>query len=208
MQIIDLIGQRFTRLTVVSRAPNKSEKDTNARWNCVCDCGNTCIAYGQDLRREKFKSCGCLQAENRLKHGMHRTRTYRMWLGMRQRCENPKASKYENYGGRGIRVCDRWLDFTAFYADMGEAPEHHSLDRIDGNGNYEPGNCRWATVAQQNRNKRTNVAVTIGGSTKVMQDWCIHYGIKRKTVDRRIRDGWNVVAAITTPVHQNEPKKG
>ena len=202
MRIIDLTGQRFTRLVVTGRAPNKSEKDTNARWHCKCDCGRMCIAYGQDLRREKFKSCGCLNAERIYKHGQSRTKTYRTWLTMRQRCENPKNAAYGQYGGAGIVVHESWKLFENFHADMGDAPStRHTIDRIDGTKGYEPGNCRWATYAEQNRNLKSNVIVEIDGVSMVLQDWCKRYSINRNTVQTRIRNGWDIVDAITTPIN-------
>lgn len=202
MRIIDLTGQRFSRLVVVGRAPNKSEKDTNARWHCRCDCGRMCIAYGQDLRREKFKSCGCLNAERIYKHGQSRTKEYRTWLTMRQRCENPNNGAYGQYGGAGVTVCERWMSYEAFREDMGPAPSlRHTIDRIDGTKGYEPGNCRWATYAEQNRNLKSNVVVEINGVRKVLADWCKHYGIKRNTVNTRIRNGWDAETAIKTPLN-------
>lgn len=209
MKIIDLIGQRFTRLVVTGRAPNKSEKDTNARWHCKCDCGRVCIAYGQDLRREKFKSCGCLNAERIYKHGQSRTKEYRTWLHIRQRCENPNTPKFKLYGGAGIKVCERWMDYENFRADMGDCPSSkHTIDRIDGTKGYEPDNCRWATYAEQNRNLSSNVVIEIDGVKKILTDWCIEYGIKRVTADARIRNGWNPIDAIKTPVNPLfNPKK-
>lgn len=202
MRIVDLVGQRFERLVVTGRAPNKSEKDTNARWHCKCDCGRMCIAYGQDLRRGKFKSCGCLNAERIFKHGQSRTKEYRTWLTMRQRCENPKNAAFQFYGGSGILVCERWKEFENFRADMGEAPTpKHTIDRIAGTKGYEPGNCRWATYAEQNRNITRNVWVEIDGVSKVVQDWCKEFGIGRKTVETRVRNGWDLIEALRTPTN-------
>ena len=201
MRIIDLVGQRFTRLVVTGRAPNKSEKDTNARWHCTCDCGKAVIAYGQDLRREKFKSCGCLNAERIYKHGDSRSKEYRTWITMRQRCENPNAEGYEKYGAKGIKVCERWASYENFKSDMGECPTpRHTIDRIDGDKGYEPENCRWATYAEQNRNLSNNVVVDINGVKNIMADWCVIYKIRRTTVETRIKNGWDVIKAIKTPV--------
>ena len=137
MRLIDRSGERYERLTVVSRAPNASERDTNARWLCRCDCGKAVIAYGQDLARGKVKSCGCLNAERIERHGMSRTRVYNVWKQIFQRCGNPNSGSYKNYGARGIKVCEEWRDFAAFYADMGDCPERGSLDRIDNSKGYE-----------------------------------------------------------------------
>lgn len=119
---------------------------------------------------------------------------------MLDRCFNPNNDAYKNYGGRGIRVCERWLDFPTFYADVGNPPTaRHSLDRIDPNGDYAPDNIRWATRYAQARNRRNNVRLTIDGETKIMQDWATQFKIKRELVASRLRRGWSAKDAVTTP---------
>jgi hypothetical protein len=124
------------------------------------------------------------------KHGKSGDRTYRIWAGIQQRCLNPNNSGYANYGGRGIRVCDRWKVFDNFLADMGEAPAGTSIDRIDNDGPYEPANCRWATRTDQNRNSRHNVMLTIHGRTQTMAEWGREAGIKPPTLSMRVKAGW------------------
>jgi hypothetical protein len=153
-KIIDLTGKRFGRLVVLALHAEKSRFG----WVCRCDCGGERIVRGSDLIRGMSKSCNCLRkemfAKRSTKHGLCRSRAYQSWKGMKARCFNPRDRAYPDYGGRGITVCERWLIFENFYADMGERPPGMSLDRINNDGNYEPGNCRWATVAEQLANRR------------------------------------------------------
>lgn len=131
---------------------------------------------------------------------------YNSWRAMRERCRNKNYRAYHRYGGRGISICERWDEFSNFLDDMGNKPTpKHELDRIDNDGNYEPSNCRWASGIEQRNNTSKNVRVTIDGVSKTVSQWCRHYGIARTTPHNRMRDGWDIVDAITIPV--NKPGK-
>lgn len=157
---LDLVGQTFARLRVLKRL--RSSPDGRTRFAALCQCGKVIAASGKDIRTGHTRSCGCLQQENRLTcrrtHGETRpgTSEFGIWKTMIQRCENPAVEGYRNYGARGIKVCERWRNsYQAFLADMGRRPSRrHSIDRIENDGNYEPGNCRWATRFLQNTNRR------------------------------------------------------
>lgn len=151
----DITGQKIGRLTVIEDTGKRNE--TNVVWKCQCDCGNFIETSSRNLGRNTF-SCGCLQKERVTKHG-NRTRkntssTYNSWHSMKNRCLNPKTPNYKEYGGRGIMVCERWIVFENFLADMGERPEGKTLDRIHNDGHYEPSNCKWSTPKEQANNRR------------------------------------------------------
>jgi hypothetical protein len=157
----DLTGKKFDRLLVL-QAEKTSDLNRNIIWKCVCDCGKVTFAIGSDLRNGHKRSCGCLHLDVLLKtHTKHNhakakklSPTYISWYSMRTRCGNQNARNFKHYGGRGILVCDRWMKFENFLADMGERPEGKTLDRIDVNGNYEPNNCKWSTHSEQIKNQR------------------------------------------------------
>lgn len=197
----DIAGEVFGTLTVVACVGKN--KDGRILWRCVCECGSEKVATGKDLRRGATSRCK--QCKSR-KHGMSNSVEYKTWMSMLHRCTNSNYEQWSLYGGRGIKVCERWQYFEAFFEDMGKRPsKYHSIDRINSDGNYEPSNCRWGTLRQQNRNKRTNVMLTYKGETLCIQDWAARIGISSGGIQRRIRSGWSIDKIIETPVLQREP---
>jgi hypothetical protein len=187
----------FGNLTVI--APTTPDAKGQIKWYCQCKCGNTVEAAGSRLKYGGVKSCGCLRdtGDHGRTHGMSASSEYFIWAGFRSRCEQPTNHAYKNYGGRGVKVCDRWSSFAAFYEDMGPRPSNqHSIDRIDNGGNYEPENCRWATHGMQARNRRVNHFITFGGETKCLADWARSIAISPQHLSGRLRGGWPLSAAL------------
>ena len=186
---IDLIGKRFGRLTVLSRAENS--KSGRLRWNCVCDCGTEITVAGFNLRSGNTHSCGCF-CKDRIRevnstHGMSETLAYGSWLSMKARCKNHRHQHYKHYGGRGITVCERWILFENFYADMGERPEGMSIERRDNNGNYCPENCCWETKKNQARNTSLNRIIKYDGKSQCISAWAEEIGINYGTLLSRLK---------------------
>jgi hypothetical protein len=186
--VVEMFGKVFGRLTVIGRAESENGR---ARWTCSCTCGGTAVVQGKRLRCGYTKSCGCLQAEQQagvhmhnVTHGQSDSPTWRTWESMRTRCNNPKVRAYPQYGGRGIQVCERWMSFENFLRDMGERPVGHTLDRKDNNGNYEPGNCRWATPKEQARNRRNNRRFNGKTVAELSEETGVNYVTLRKRLIR------------------------
>lgn len=202
MKVIDMSGQVFGRLSVVRRSG--SDGRGLALWLCRCECGAEKIIPGRDLRQSRQISCGCLRLERlkrgSLKHGMTGSTTWSIWRDMRKRCSNPKADNFIHYGGRGISVCDRWQEFSAFFSDMGERPEGMSLERKDVNGNYEPDNCIWIPAREQPNNTRRSIMVEIDGKSVCLKVACSIRGLPYNLIRDRIRTlGWSVERAMSEP---------
>lgn len=199
----ELSGQRFGRLTVIERIGSKNRC---ILWKCKCDCGNETEVISNVLVNGHTKSCGCLKDEAFLKrntkHGQADTRLYKIWQGMIQRCTNHNYTGYKNYGGRGICVCDEWLNFITFYiwATRNGYDSVLSIDRVNNNGNYEASNCRWSNRIEQNNNSRHNVCLEYNGQTKTIHQWSDVLGISYANLQRRIKTGWTVEKAFNTPV--------
>lgn len=199
-------GQRYDRLVAVEFVDRNQHR--NARWRFKCDCGGTAVILANSVRRGITKSCGCLLAETAaakghasVVHGMSDTQIYFVWHGMINRCCNPKDKHYRDYGGRGIKVCVRWREFANFYADVGARPSPaHQLDRIDNDGNYEPGNVRWGTPKEQSRNRRSNRTIIVDGQAMTLAEASEKAGLGYATVRLRLNKGWTVEQALSTPV--------
>ena len=192
-------GTRFGRLVVVKRVENDGEM---ARVECLCDCGNTTVVRTTSLRAGKTLSCGCYGKERRGElsktHGMHNTPTYRSYHGMIQRCYNENNSRYPQYGGRGIIVCDRWKEsFENFLEDMGERPEGLTIDRKDVDGNYEKDNCRWATDAEQAANKQNTRYTRVGGKRWALAELMAIHDVPVSTIAYRLKAGYTPEQAIS-----------
>jgi hypothetical protein len=182
----NLTGRKFSLLLVISRSG--SDAQGNATWNCICDCGRLCITRGYEMVRGHAKSCGCL----RVPHGHHTngkmSPTYQSWVAMHSRCGNQNEQNFYLYGGLGVSVCERWRKFESFLSDMGERPAGKSLDRYPNRqGNYEPGNCRWATPKEQSRNTKTNALVEFNGETICLAELAERNRMSPKTLFNRLR---------------------
>lgn len=194
MKLIDLTGQKFNRLTVLSRT--SSDKSGNTMWKCICDCGNETCVRADQLKSGRVKSCGCYNNEVRSRthtvHGHRRERIYGIWAGIKKRCNNTNATNYALYGGRGIAVCKEWeSDFVPFYewAISHGYSDSLSIDRIDYNGNYCPENCRWASAKEQSLNRRSNMVVEMGGQKKPLSVWCEDLGVNYAKAYSNIKSG-------------------
>lgn len=204
-QVVNLIGQRFGRLVVVSRAENNKYQKT--RWLCKCDCGTEKVVLAHDLRLGTAKSCGCYRKERTTTHGLSNTRLYQIYHGMKRRCYNPKDDHYSDYGGRGITMCQEWeYSFEAFYswALANGYAENLSIDRIDVNGNYSPDNCRWLDQLGQANNQRKNRMLTVEGETHTISEWARIKGISPDTIWARLKYGWAEKETVVTPVKRRE----
>ena len=203
-RVKDLTGQRFGRLLVIQYAGlNKHRK---AEWLCKCDCGAQKTSLGRELQVGNTRSCGCLRrdgaAARHITHGQTGTPGYISWASMKNRCYNTNTPCYCHYGGRGITVCDEWRNsYETFIKDMGPRPStKHSIERVDNDGDYEPGNCYWATWAEQARNKRTTRMLTFKGATKPLATWAEQFGIPYTALAERIQKRWTTERALTQPV--------
>lgn len=200
----NLVGQRFGRLLVLESVRIRPRK---IHWRCACDCGNTSTVWTAKLRNGNTQSCGCMRdemaSERKRTHAMSKSPEYRIWQSMKDRCGNPTSGGYRRYGGRGIKVCERWLEsFENFFSDMGKRPTRkHSINRINNDGNYDPDNCEWATGREQSRNTSRNRFLEMDGTRLTVADWSLKTGIRSGTIGARLKYGWSVTRALTESVH-------
>ena len=211
MKTADITGASFGKYKVI-RFYGKGSHSAQL-WECLCSCGTIKVVSGYSLRSGKSKSCGCSRQEYRMpkiiKHGGFRngkaTPEYSSWISMKDRCCSPNHAAYHRYGGRGIKVCERWIhSFENFLIDMGARPIIGTLDRIDSNGNYEPSNCRWATRKEQARNRESNILITHNSETKTLQEWSEIFPISAGSISKRLKRGLSVHDALTKPRSKNQ----
>lgn len=211
-KLIDLTGFSYGRLLVLERSPHHKR----VRWVCRCQCGRVVVVEGVNLKSHRTRSCGCLNAEVASKrestHGHTRggkiSPEYRSWALMIRRCYNRNSKDYPEYGGRGIIVCDRWRkSFSCFLEDMGSKPSGgYSLDRINNEGNYELGNCRWETPMGQANNRRSNSYVEWRGERQTLAQWAREVGIPPGVIAKRLVRGWDVEESLTSPLGSRRRK--
>ena len=200
-----MIGKRYGTLTVLSEVQLRN-KNGHILYHVKCDCGKEKQVLGASLRSGASRSCNkCSLLTG--SHGMWKSREFSIWQSMKDRCYNPNNPRYKNYGGRGILVCERWKEsFKNFFDDMGKS-NGLTIDRIDVNGNYEPGNCRWTNPKIQARNRRNNKVYTYMNETLCVSEWCEKLKIPISTFHNRINRGWSIDKIVETPINQMNRKK-
>lgn len=212
-KIIDLTEKRFGKLTVIKK--HNQDKWGGWNWLCMCDCGNETVVSGGHLRGLKTKSCGCSRKETKnFTHKMTGSRLYKVWQAMKSRCYYEKSEMFKHYGGRGITVCDEWKNsFISFYdwsikngydenAERGQC----TIDRIDVNGNYEPNNCRWATIKQQANNTRRNHLIKYNGKTQTVSQWANELGVEPDSIFNRLQKGFTEEEALTLKFNERRKR--
>ncbi len=211
MSIKDLTGKKFGYLTALQYTGKKTKSGHNAIWLCICDCGNFTEMSSGNLQTPGVHSCGCYAKERmaklNYKHGGKKERLYMVWLSMKRRCYDKTFTDYENYGGRGITVCDEFQDYAKFREwamangyDKYAKKQMCTIDRIDVNGNYTPENCRWASAKVQQNNRRNNRIITYKGETHTLAEWNRIKDFPTDTIGKRLSNGWTLDRAIETPL--------
>lgn len=213
MKPVNMLGKKFGRLTVIERVENN--KTGRAVWKCECQCGSFIAVSSDNLQKSGpvvEKSCGCALMEFtsniRKSHEKSGTPEHKVWIGMKSRCYNKRSRDFYKYGGRGIRVCERWENnFSAFLQDMGSRPNgksrEFSIERINNSGDYEPGNCRWATLIEQANNKRSTVFIEYLGKRQPLAQWAREIGASHQALAHRYYRGWSHDKILTIPVRKS-----
>lgn len=206
---LDLVGEKYGRLTVLKKLPERKRKCV--MWLCLCDCGNTDEVTTSEIRSGKHLSCGCYQkeraSETNSTHRNSRTRLHRIWCAMIQRCENENHVGYGNYGGRGVRVCDEWRNsFHAFreWALCNGYSDELTIERLDVDGNYCPENCKWATRHEQMNNTRRTKYFEYNGEKRTLREWSNITGIPFTRLKGRLQRGWTIERALTEDRRKNQ----
>ena len=208
----DIIGQRFGKLKVVSFAYTRkgNGRSYHSYYNCICDCGKSCVIDGLKLRSGHTQSCGCYRHERQIeantKHKGRYTRLYIVWCNMKGRCYNPNNKRYANYGARGITVCEEWRENFGAFKEWAEKNGYkvdakrgeNTIDRINNDKDYCPENCRWVSNKQQANNKSTNIFITYKSRTKTIAEWSEEIGLKPDTIKNRIKKGWSIEKTFET----------
>lgn len=197
-----MIGLKFNKLTILEYSHRLLSKDY---YKCTCDCGNIITSSYFNLKYGNTKSCGCIR---KTRSGLSKTVEYDAWLSMIDRCVNTENKRFEDYGGRGISVCNEWLnDFERFLSDIGKRPSKlYSLDRIDNNLNYCKDNCKWSTAKEQANNRRNNITMTYNNETLNIEQWSEKLNISTTCIRKRIRSGWSIEKILTTTLATNKQR--
>lgn len=200
---IDLIGKKFGDWTVEDSSISELRGTKVQRlWPCVCSCGTKRLVLDLTLRNGGSRSCGCSSVKRLSKHGLTNSLEHKSWIQMRRRCLQPNDQAWDNYGGRGIRICERWNQFEYFLLDIGpRLSAQYSIERVNVNGNYEPGNCFWATKKEQANNKRSNHIIEFNGLSMTMSQWGEKTGIGFYGIKNRLKLGWTIERTLTEPIN-------
>lgn len=196
----DLTGMRSGHIVAISY--NTKTDNGGCKWNVRCDCGEEFVVWAEQVTRQRTKQCrkcrNKLISVMRSTHGQRKSTTYSTWSQMIDRCTNPKSGNWDNYGGRGITICNQWKDsFENFLKDMGERPEGKTIDRKNNDGNYEPENCHWASATEQGNNRRTNKTITFNGKSQTFSEWGRELGIDKTLIRQRVLSGWPVEKVLS-----------
>ena len=204
--LIDLTGNKYGLLTVISRSENAP--NGVAVWKCKCECGNITFVRGNNLKSGGVKSCGCLRKivnKRRTTHNMSKTRLYREWTSIKARCCYNSQKGYKSYGKRGIKVCDEWVDSFETFASWATSTGYQddlTIERIDNNKGYNPDNCKWIPLSEQSKNRRSNILVEYNGEIHNLSEWCKAFGVDYRLVHNRIyKNGWSFERAMFEPIH-------